>query len=379
MTTEPRLSRIALLMAMVAAWPASTLAAAGLVQFASGEVSLRRGDATSSVAKGAEVDTGDVLLTGSAGRAQIRFTDGGLVALYPDSQFTVTRYADSGDVAQDGFAVTLLRGGMRAITGLIGKRNPGSYKVTTPTAVVGIRGSAFLVGFNAQGQLTVAGEQDEIEVCTEAGCVGVKAGEAVLVLSSQKLPVYTNTRALLPLPALPLPQMAGDQLQGDGHRSSIFVIPPPPPVHVPPPPPVLPPVVDPVVPLPPPPPPPPTPPPPPPAPVPVPPPAPVPAPVPVPAPLPVPIPAPVPIPVPPPEVVPPAPPPTTQVPTPPPPTTGGGGTTTPGSTTPPPPTTTPPTTTPPRPVPPAPTTPIFVLPPGVILLPPAPPAPTPIR
>jgi hypothetical protein len=351
MKTEPRLSRIALLMAMVAAWPASGLAAAGLVQFATGEVSLRRGDATSGVAKGAEVDAGDVLLTGSAGRAQIRFTDGGLVALYPDSQFTVTRYTDSGDPVQDGFVVNLLRGGMRAVTGLIGKRNPGSYKVITPTAVVGIRGSAFLVGFNALGQLTVAGEQDEIEVCTEAGCVGVKAGEAVLVLSSQKLPVYTNTRALLPLPALPMPQMAGDQLGGDGHRTSVLVVPPPPPVHVPPPPPVLPPVVDPV--LPPPPPPPPAP--------------PAPAPVPPPAPVPVPVPPPVPVPapVPPPVVVPPPPPPTTQVPTPAPPTTGGGTTTTPG-------TTTPPTTTPPRPVPPPPTTttPIFVLPPGVIVVPP---------
>ncbi len=371
MKTEPRLSRIALLMAMVAAWPASGLAAAGLVQFATGEVSLRRGDATSGVAKGAEVDAGDVLLTGSAGRAQIRFSDGGLVALYPDSQFTVTRYSDSGDVAQDSFAVTLLRGSMRAITGLIGKRNPGSYKVITPTAVVGIRGSAFLVGFNAQGQLTVAGEQDEIEVCTEAGCVGVKAGEAVLVLSSQKLPVYTNTRALLPVPVLPLPQMAGDQLQGDGHRTSVFVIPPPPPVPVPSPPlplppPVVPPPVDPVVPLPP------APPAPPPAPVPVPVPVPPPAPVPVPAPAPTPVPVPVPVPTPPPDVVPPPPPPTTQVPTPPPAT---GGTTTPGATT------TPPTTTPPRPVPPPPTTtiPVFVLPPGVILLPPAPPAPTPIR
>lgn len=341
MKTEPRLSRIALLMAMVAAWPATGLAAAGLVQFATGEVSLRRGDATSGVAKGAQVDAGDVLLTGSAGRAQIRFTDGGLVALYPDSQFTVTRYTDSGDPAQDSFVVNLLRGGMRAVTGLIGKRNPGSYKVITPTAVVGIRGSAFLVGFNAQGQLTVAGEQDEIEVCTEAGCVGVKAGEAVLVLSSQQLPVYTNTRALLPVPAMPMPQRAGEQLGGDGHRTSVFVIPPPPPVHVPPPP-VAPPVVDPVVPLPPAPPPVPVPPP---APTPVP--APTPTPTPAPAPTPVPVPPPAPVPVP----TPPPPPPTTQVPTPP-----------------------PPTTTPPRPVPPPPTTttttttPIFVLPPGVIVI-----------
>jgi len=237
MTSDQKYARLALLMGMVAAWPLTGLAAAaGLVQFTVGDVQLRRGETLSRLSKGAELDGGDVVLTGTEGRAQIRFSDGGLVALYPDSQFTVTRYADGAGAGEDHFVVNLLRGGMRALTGLIGKRNPASYKVVTPTAVVGIRGSAFLLAIDANGQVFVSGEQDEIEVCTQAGCVGVRAGEAVLVVSEHDLPVYTHTRALLPVPQVQTPLLAGDQLDVQGRRAFVYVVPAPVPVPVPPPP-----------------------------------------------------------------------------------------------------------------------------------------------
>jgi hypothetical protein len=205
-------TRWPLWMAVAAAWPLQGLAAAGMVQFATGDVQLRRASGALPAVKGAEVESGDIVVTGANGRAQIRFSDGGLVALYPDSHFMVTRYADAGDAAQDQFAVNLVRGGLRAITGWIGKRDARNYKVTTPTALVGIRGSAFLIAFNEQGQLLVSGEQDEIEVCTEAGCVGLKAGESVRVISSSQLPVYTHTRAVLPVPPPPGPMVIGEQL-----------------------------------------------------------------------------------------------------------------------------------------------------------------------
>ncbi len=233
MTSDQKRARLALLMGMVAAWPLTGLAAAGLVQFTAGDVQLRRGDSLSPLAKGAELDGGDVVLTGTEGRAQIRFTDGGLVALYPDSQFTVTRYADGAGTGEDHFVVNLLRGGMRALTGLIGKRNPASYKVITPTAVVGIRGSAFMLAIDANGKVLVSGEQDEIEVCTQAGCVGVTAGEAVLVLSDHELPVYTHSRALLPVPELPTPILMGEQLDVQGRRAFVYVVPAPAPVPAP--------------------------------------------------------------------------------------------------------------------------------------------------
>lgn len=227
MKKDPKYARLSLLMAMVAAWPLTGLAAAGLVQFAAGDVQLKRGDTTSALAKGAELDGGDVVVTGAAGQAQIRFSDGGLVALYPDSQFTVSRYADGAGAGEDHFVVQLLRGGMRAITGLIGKRHPANYRVVTPTAVVGIRGSSFLLAIDADGQVMVSGEQDEIEVCTQAGCVGVKAGESVRVVTEQRLPVYIHTRALLPVPDMTTPQMAGEQLDLFGRRASVYIVPAP--------------------------------------------------------------------------------------------------------------------------------------------------------
>jgi hypothetical protein len=236
MTSDQKCARLALMMGMVAAWPLTGLAAAGLVQFTAGDVQLRRGETLSRLSKGSELDGGDVVLTGTEGRAQIRFSDGGLVALYPDSQFTVTRYADGAGAGEDHFVVNLLRGGMRALTGLIGKRNPANYKVVTPTAVVGIRGSAFLLAIDANGQVFVSGEQDEIEVCTQAGCVGVTAGEAVLVVSDQDLPVYTHTRALLPVPQVQTPLVAGDQVDVQGRRAFVYIVPAPVPVPVPPPP-----------------------------------------------------------------------------------------------------------------------------------------------
>lgn len=220
-------TRWPLWMAVAAAWPLQGLAAAGTVQFAAGDVQLRRAAGALPAVKGSEVESGDIVVTGANGRAQIRFSDGGLVALYPDSHFMVTRYADTGNAAQDQFAVNLVRGGLRAITGWIGKRDARNYKVTTPTALVGIRGSAFLIAFNEQGELLVSGEQDEIEVCTGAGCVGVKAGESVRVISSSQLPVYTHTRAVLPVPLPPAPWVIGEQLKSERNASAPAEIPPP--------------------------------------------------------------------------------------------------------------------------------------------------------
>ena len=62
---------------------------------------------------------------------------------------------------------------MRAITGLIGKRNRDNYRLTTTTATIGIRGSGFKVGYNPDGSLGITSELDKIEVCNQSGCIGL--------------------------------------------------------------------------------------------------------------------------------------------------------------------------------------------------------------
>ena len=223
MASPFKFKNAALMMALAAAYPVQSFAAsAGTALLATGEVSVRRGASSDNLARGSSVESGDIIVTGPAGRAQLRFSDGGMVALSPNSQFNISKYADVNDPKQDAFLVDLLRGGMRAITGLIGKRNRDNYKVTTTTATIGIRGSAFLMNYLPDGTLVVSTEQDAIEVCTQAGCTGLAAGESARVVSSTQPAVRTSTRASIPSPdPLRTPTTVGDGTTGAGKSNLV--------------------------------------------------------------------------------------------------------------------------------------------------------------
>jgi hypothetical protein len=192
-----QLKNAALLMALSAIYPVQSYGAAGIAQFAVGDVNVRRDQAVIPLNRGQRIESGDQVITGRSGQTQIRFSDGGLVSLAPNSQFNIDRYADE-NKPEDGFFASLLRGGMRAITGLVGKRNRENYKISTSTATIGIRGSAFSANYNPDGSLNVAGEQDGIVVCTNAGCVELIVGEVVRVTGSDQLPVRTSERSNVP-------------------------------------------------------------------------------------------------------------------------------------------------------------------------------------
>ena len=216
-----------LVLALVAANPLRAFAAsAGVAQFISGDVNVRRADGqTNPLAKGTDIESGQAIVTGTTGRAQVKFTDGGLISLQPNTEFKIANYADKADPQEDRFLVDLLRGSMRAITGLIGKRNRANYKVTTTTATIGIRGSGFNAGYNPDGTLTVTAEKDAIEVCSGGVCVGLVAGESATVRSSNEAPVRTSNRASIPTPP-PAQEVVtiGNQTNPDGSSSLVTFI-----------------------------------------------------------------------------------------------------------------------------------------------------------
>jgi hypothetical protein len=233
-----------LLMALAAIYPLQTVAAAnaGTAQFAAGDVNLRDPDGkTTPLQKGGAIASGQAIVTGSTGRAQVKFSDGGLISLQPNTEFKIASYVDKADPKEDRFLVDLLRGSMRTITGLIGKRNRENYKLTTTTATIGIRGSGYNVSYNPDGSLNVTTELDAIEVCTAGGCTGLTAGESVRVFNNTDAPIRTAVRANLPTPdPLQAPIVAGNQVNSEG-KAGIVPAPPPevtqPPAPPPPPPP----------------------------------------------------------------------------------------------------------------------------------------------
>lgn len=187
--------RAALAVGLLAASPWSWAVDAGTANFVFGDVSVRSTNGNNvPLKKGGSVQSGDDIVTSTGAQAQIRFSDGGMVAIQPNSQFKLASYADNKDTKTDSFLVELAKGGMRAITGLIGKRNHDNYKVITNTATIGIRGSSFLISYNTDGSVAVNAEQDAIVVCTNTGCAGLTAGETVVVKDKNQDPARTTQR-----------------------------------------------------------------------------------------------------------------------------------------------------------------------------------------
>jgi hypothetical protein len=105
-----------------------------------GEVSAGEGAAAHRLREGDVVNVGELLRAAPTGEAVLKTEDGGLLALRPNAQLLAVRYAAEGKPS-DHLALKLLSGGLRMITGWIGRINRASYQVASPTATIGIRGT----------------------------------------------------------------------------------------------------------------------------------------------------------------------------------------------------------------------------------------------
>lgn len=135
-----------LLLACQAAWAAG----AGQVINLSGPLfAIDAAGARRILSVGSGFEPGETLVTEGKTYAQVRFIDQGVVTLKPGTQFKVEAFAFDEKVPEKDSAVFgLLKGALRTVTGLIGKRgNQDAYSMRTPTATIGIRGTHFLVQF----------------------------------------------------------------------------------------------------------------------------------------------------------------------------------------------------------------------------------------
>ncbi len=126
--------------------PTLALAAAGTVTHVSGPFfAVGSNGAKRVLAVGSEVNAGDTLITEDKTYARIKFADQGDVTLRPDTQMKVESYAfNQAKPEEDNAVLSLFKGALRTLTGLIGKRgNKDAYRMSTATATIGIRGTTF--------------------------------------------------------------------------------------------------------------------------------------------------------------------------------------------------------------------------------------------
>lgn len=193
-------SRTLLLAAIAAAYPVvGYTAPAARVDFAVGNVTATGANGQSrALARGAQVEQGDTVNT-NGGRAQLQFSDGAFVSLQPESQFRIDQYRYDGkqDGNEKGF-FSLLKGGLRTITGLVGRTNKANYQVTTSVATIGIRGTEYTIEYGHS--VTGSVGEGEINVCNTAGCQSVVNGESYYVKSQDTKPIITSKKTDLPPP-----------------------------------------------------------------------------------------------------------------------------------------------------------------------------------
>jgi hypothetical protein len=118
---------------------------AGEITHVSGAVMAQKADGQSRILSvKSTVNEGDVVATADNSYARVKFSDGSEAVLRPASQVKIDRFNFEEQKPQsDGMVLSLLKGGMRAVTGLLGKRNPAAVRVATPSATIGIRGTTF--------------------------------------------------------------------------------------------------------------------------------------------------------------------------------------------------------------------------------------------
>jgi len=91
---------------------------------------------------GGPVYPGDMVETLAGTRAVLAFRDNSRVTLGPSTKFRIDNFVyDENNAGEGRFLVSLLRGSVRALTGLIGKANHSNVGFTTATATIGVRGT----------------------------------------------------------------------------------------------------------------------------------------------------------------------------------------------------------------------------------------------
>lgn len=145
MKTSLRISAsLVLLSLLLSSTAAVAQDSAGMVVASRGEVLAMANGGSRELKQGDFIYVNDEILTSSRSFAVLQFTDGAKVTVRPDSTMIIEQYLYAGN-SDDEATLNLVSGGLRVITGAMAKTNPENYKVRTPVALMGVRGTEFSV------------------------------------------------------------------------------------------------------------------------------------------------------------------------------------------------------------------------------------------
>jgi hypothetical protein len=124
---------------------AGLAADAGEIKTASGTVHLERAGKKLPAAVGTPVQQSDTLVTGADGAAGIVFTDNSRLSIGPNTVLGIDKYAFDSTTHAGQFDANLKKGTLAVISGKMVKQSPEAMRVRTPSSIMGVRGTEFVV------------------------------------------------------------------------------------------------------------------------------------------------------------------------------------------------------------------------------------------
>lgn len=118
---------------------------AGVIKNVTGKASIERGDQVIPAAEGVKIHAKDILQTGPGGSMGVIFRDDSTLSMGPDTRIFIDDFLFSPGEGKLSFVSKISKGTAAYLSGKIGKLSPGATRVETPLAVLGIRGTRFLV------------------------------------------------------------------------------------------------------------------------------------------------------------------------------------------------------------------------------------------
>ena len=117
----------------------------GQVKVSSGTVSIERAGQRLPGPVGTNVEASDNIVTGADGSAGITFIDNSRLSVGPNSTLAISRFNFNPTTHEGNFDTSLKRGTLSVVSGKLAKRSPDAMTVTTPSTILGVRGTEFVV------------------------------------------------------------------------------------------------------------------------------------------------------------------------------------------------------------------------------------------
>jgi hypothetical protein len=120
-------------------------AEAGRIKVSTGPVHIERGGQRLAAPVDTIVEPADTIVTGSNATVGVTFSDNTRIAAGPNSVLTIDRYAFDQTTHAGTFDAAVKRGTLAVASGKIAKQNPQSVRVRSPSFLLGVRGTEFVV------------------------------------------------------------------------------------------------------------------------------------------------------------------------------------------------------------------------------------------